>query len=74
MRKGWLVFCDPCEVIPEGDLMVHGSGLDCLCEPRLDGDVIVHHAFDQREDVERGGLRPVAGYATFRNFGARSTG
>lgn len=51
-EKGWGVFQDPPEVIPENDLLAHQRGLDCPCKPRLDGDVIVHNAFDLREDEE----------------------
>lgn len=50
--KNWLIFDDPSEVMPNNDLMDHDHGLACLCKPRLDGGVIVHNAYDMREDDE----------------------
>lgn len=41
-------------VIPLDDLRPHAEKIDCWCRPTLDGDVLVHHALDRREEYEVG--------------------
>lgn len=53
---GWALVTEPLEMLPFNDIYEHTCGLECRCGPELNEDeVIVHNAFDQREDyIERG--------------------
>ena len=41
-------------VVPLNDLKPHvESGRWCHCKPRIDGDVLIHNAYDGREFFEK---------------------
>jgi len=41
-------------IAPIGDLRQHILSEDCWCEPRNDGDSIIHNSADEREKFETG--------------------
>ncbi len=47
-------------IYPLNDLKDHliEDGDKCWCNPEKDGDLIVHHSMDGREDYETGKRRP----------------
>jgi hypothetical protein len=53
MGKPWHVQSNPAEVTPIDDIRAHHSGYGCWCQPRMDGEVIVHNSLDGREVPER---------------------
>jgi hypothetical protein len=41
-------------VYPKNDICAHDTGgVDCVCGPRIEGDVVIHHSLDGRENRER---------------------
>lgn len=45
-------------ILPLNDLRQHEESSDCWCEPKIDGDIIVHNALDEREKYETGERKP----------------
>ena len=44
---------DKVHVLPIGDVREHDEyGEDCLCNPRIEDEVVVHNSFDGREHFE----------------------
>ena len=54
--------CRPFHIVPEDDIREHRLGLDCECRPNLIPEdsthyaVIIHNAWDGREEWEWPGL------------------
>jgi hypothetical protein len=54
----WVMMKDPWEAFPTDDLLQHCKGVSCACHPAYnDEDVLLHNAFDRREDYETGKRR-----------------
>lgn len=49
MSKMWNTVVEPIN-----DLAEHEESLDCLCNPYIEDDVLVHNSFDGREYAEEG--------------------